>query len=619
MKRAAQTSRNKTTIAAFAALVAFYCIGLVVLFSIDAAFPALIDAPPIEGGVADFQAVDRDGRLTAITLSGEWEFFYNRHIVTDNDTGAPDGLMALPGKWTGKTFGDKKLPRSGYASYRATVKHIKVGEIVTCFADNSTVALRIFVNGKLCSTSGRVGKTAAGSVSGPAERVDFCIADGGDITVVIETGYTRAGGLTHAPCLSPAMRPGAYWIFLERMTVIAFGLTLGLFLTSVAVTLAFRKYDRDGSPPILIGMLCLHFFFSKDVTKALGLYGYGAVWLPALLTGALTVAVYTFRLLRYGGGSKTPFSIALGAIWTAASVAYAVLYGTAYTVIPLFVFLFSSLATLYPLLKSNLRPTVKAVYACVYLLTVCILTFEAVDGAGLLSFGTEYMFAFLLPIPIAAQVLLTVLQLNDKRRKLLRMQVLEAELESTRQRALLSQIKPHFVFNSLTAMQALYHKDVREGDAALENFAHVLRSSIDAVEGAETIPFDDEVQNVLRYFELQNLRTDGALTLLLDLEETAFEVPVLSLQPFVENAVKYAGTERIAGGCITLSSSRTESGILVKITDNGVGFDTSVPPHGVGMRNARERLARVSNATVQIDSAPNAGTQISIVFPATAQ
>lgn len=94
---------------------------------------------------------------------------------------------------------------------------------------------------------------------------------------------------------------------------------------------------------------------------------------------------------------------------------------------------------------------------------------------------------------------------------------------------------------------------------------------------------------------------------------------MLSLQPFVENAVKYAGTERIAGGCITLSSSRTESGILVKITDNGVGFDTSVPPHGVGMRNARERLARVSNATVQIDSAPNAGTQISIVFPATAQ
>ena len=124
------------------------------------------------------------------------------------------------------------------------------------------------------------------------------------------------------------------------------------------------------------------------------------------------------------------------------------------------------------------------------------------------------------------------------------------------------------------------------------------------------------MQNILRYFELQNLRADGALTLLLDIEETEFEVPALSLQPFVENAVKYAGTEKLEDGSITLSSARSEKGITVKITDNGLGFDPSSPRSGVGISNATERLLRVSNAAVEINSEKGKGTEISVLFPA---
>lgn len=616
MKRLARQNRTIKTVAVFAAAVVFYCCGLAALFAVSEHFPSLIGVPPIEQGIADYTDVDRDGRLTAITLSGEWEFFYNRHIVTDGDEAPPDGYLSLPSKWTGKSVRENKLPKSGYASYRLTVKNIKKGEAVTCFADNSAVALRIFVNGKLCSKSGTVGKTADTSVSGQAKRLDFCTADGGDVTIVVETGYTRSGGLSHAPCLSGAMTPGPYWIFLERAVTVALGLILGLFLTSVAVSLAFRKYDRDGTAPVLIGMLCLHFLFSKDVTKALGLYGYGAVWLPALLTGALTVVVYALRLLRGCGKVKSPFVVVLGAIQIASGIAYATLYGTALSIAPVLVFLFSSLAVLYPLLNSKLKAPLKAVYALVYFMTVCILTMEAVDGAGLLAFGTEYIFTLLLLIPIAAQVILTILQLNEKRNKLLRIKVLEAELEATRQKALLLQIKPHFVFNSLTAIRAQYRKDRDAGDAALESFAHYLRASIDAAGDKETIPFCDEVQNILRYFELQNLRADGALTLLLDIDETEFEVPALSLQPFVENAVKYAGTEKLEDGSITLSSARTEKGITVKITDNGLGFDPSSPRSGVGIRNATERLLRVSNAAVEINSEKGLGTEITVLFPA---
>ncbi len=615
MKQPTEQKRTLENIVLFVAMAAFYCFGLVVLFSVNLNFPSLIDAPPAKGGVTDYKDVNRNGRHTAITLSGEWEFFYNRHIITDGDESVPDGCISVPGKWTGKVTDGRKLPRDGFASYRLTVKNIKAGEIVTCFSDNSTIALRIFVNGKLCSTSGTVGKTAADSVSGQAKRLDFYVSDGGDITVVIETGYTRSGGLSHAPCLSSAMRHGLYWTVLERSVVVALGLTFGLFLASVAVTLAFRKYDGDITAPILIGMLFLHFLFSKDVTKALGLYGYGAAWLPALLTGALTVAVYTLRILSLSGKIKSPLALAIGCVWASSLAAYAVLYGTCYAIVPALIFLFASIATLYPLLSSKLRTPLKIVCSLVYLMTVCILTLEVIDGAGLLAFGTEYIFTLLLLVPITAQVALTVMQLNEKRNKLLRIKVLEAELEATKQKALLLQIKPHFVFNSLNAVQAQYRKNIAAGDMALENFAHCLRAGLDASGGKELVPFDEEVQNVLRYFELQNLRADGALTLLIDLEETAFEVPMLSLQPFVENAVKYAETETVEDGHITLSSKRTERGILVKISDNGIGFATDEKCGGIGIRNAKERLLRLSNAEVFIKSAIGSGTEISIFFP----
>ncbi len=618
MKRLAQQNR-KIKIIVLTVVTALYFVGLAVLYAVNTHFSALTDAPAVKQGTTDYKDIDRNGRRTAITLSGEWEFFYNRHIITDGDGGAPDGYLSVPSKWTGKIFNGKKAARSGYASYRLTVKNIKAGEVVTCFSDNSTVALRIFVNGKLCSESGVVGKTADTSVSGQAERIDFVVSDGGDIIVVLETGYTSSGGLAHAPCLSSAMSPNPYWIFLERMVTVALGLILGLFLASVVVTLAFRKYESDGSAPVLIGMLSLHFLFSKDVTKALGLYGYGAVWIPALLTGALTITVFTWRILFLYGGVKTPLAVALGAIRLGAAVSYGIIYGTSYALIPALIFLFSALATLYPLLNSKLRMPYKIVYTLVYFMTVCILTLEVADGAGLLMFGTEYIFTLLLLVPIIAQVVLTVLQLNEKRTKLLRIRVLEAELEASKQKALLLQIKPHFVFNSLTAIQAQYRKDSSAGDIALENFAHFLRANIDAVEGKETIPFDEEVQNVLRYFELQNLRADGALTLLLDLDETAFEVPALSLQPFVENAVKHSGIESAEDGRITLSSKHTKNGILVKITDNGVGFDSDAPHEGVGIRNTAERLSRLSNAEVRIKSAIGSGTEIEILFPAEKQ
>ncbi|MDE7107679.1 MAG: histidine kinase [Clostridiales bacterium] len=583
----------------------------------DAFYNEIYDTPRVNRGATDYSDTDWNNRLTAHSLAGEWEFFYNRWIITDNDVGENDGYISIPGRWTGKTVGGKKLSRFGYASYRLTVKNIAAGQLITCFTDNSVVGMRMFINGKLCAVSGVVSKDSTKAASGRSKKLDYLIADGGDMTVVIETGYTSSGGLTCAPYLDYTMTSPTYWYFLERFAAVSvFGLAVGAFLMTLIMTLAFRRYDKDITLPVLIGMLCLHFFFSKDVTIGIGLYGYGAVWIPAIITGISTVAVFALHILKLSGALNKRNLLPLAAVLALSVITYGVLYGTQYTVIPALIYLLTALYPLYHLIASQkINNKFKIVYTLIYLLTISALSIEIIDGTGACAFGTEYFFAITLTVVIFTQCAASFLRLYNFSRKLIRMNELEHEVEQAKLRALTAQIKPHFVFNSLNAIQAQYHKNLDDGDSALQNFASHLRSTIVAGNGENLIPFDAEVQNVLNYFDLENLRADGALTLLLDLNERSFSLPELSLQPFVENAVKHADTQSVKDGYIKLSSEKTETAVVVTISDNGKGFDTAQPHSGVGMDNSCERLKRLAGADVQIESQPNKGTRVTVTIP----
>lgn len=601
----------------FIAAVAVYCICVGAIFTFSAFYNEIYDTPHVVRGVADYANTDWNDRLTAHSLAGEWEFFYNRWIITDGDDGENDGYISIPGRWTGKTVGGKKLSRFGYASYRMTAKNITEGQLIACFADNSIVAFRMFINGKLCAVSGNVSKDANIATSGRSKKLDHVISDGGEVTIVIETGYTSNGGLTCAPRLDYTMTSPTYWYFLERFAAVSvFGLAVGAFLMTLIMTLAFRRYDKDITLPVLIGMLCLHFFFSKDVTIGLDLYGYGAVWIPAIVTGILTIAVFALHILRLGGGLNKRNLLPLCTVLALSVITYGILYGTVYTVVPALIYLLAALYPLYPLITSSkINTRFKIVYSLIYLLTICILSFEIIDGTGACVFGMEYFFAVSLTVVIFAQCTASFLRLYNFSRKLIRMNELEHEVEQAKLRALTAQIKPHFVFNSLNAIQAQYHKNLDDGDSALQNFARHLRSTIVAADGENLIPFDAEVQNVLNYFDLENLRADGALTLLLDLNERDFSLPELSLQPFVENAVKYADTQSVKDGYIKLSSERTETAVVVTISDNGKGFDPEQPRSGVGIDNSCERLKRLAGADVKIESQPNKGTHVTVTIP----
>ena len=616
-KNTKNTRRSKTAHILFCAL--FYAILAVFvasLFVFSANYQKIYSSPEVIGGRADFAGIDLLSRKVECILSGEWEFFYNRWIVTDGETEAePDGLLTVPGHWTLKKFDGVTFPKNGYASYRITVYNVQKNVDVTVFRLRCTNAYRIFINGQLATRSGELSKNSSETaVTGTLdERIPY-ISDGSPLEVIIELSATNSGGISAAPWLGSngpsAANYGNGW---RNFSAAALGVTTVAVLLSV-LTFIFFRYMRDISMPLCIVLLYIHFLFSKDMLHFLGL-PFGIAVIPQILSAIAVFCAFVWHFYRTRAAINKKLNLACGTIVLVFVIAFFALAWTDFAAIPAFLIIATACVYLYPLISNTkIHPALRGVYGVLFIFMLSVFCFEIADLLGLIVFGTEFIFSVEVMIMIACFAILGLWRIAASAKESMRANELERELFRVKQQALKAQIKPHFVFNSLTAIQSLYRSSLKEGDEALEHFARHLRLNIDS-DGADMIPFDEEVRNILNYFELENLRAGGSLTLLLDINYTNFNVPVLSLQPLVENAILYAETEKNKDGYIMLYSALEDGVITIRVADNGKGFDTENTDCGVGLQNTKKRFEGMVGATVSVESECGKGTEITISIP----
>ena len=195
------------------------------------------------------------------------------------------------------------------------------------------------------------------------------------------------------------------------------------------------------------------------------------------------------------------------------------------------------------------------------------------------------------------------------------------EIQSQQFQIMMSQIKPHFLFNCLAVIGALYRTDVDKGDKALAQFSDLLRYDIDSLNSDKPIDFLKEFEHSERYLELQKLRFGNKLNVEYDLECTDFLLPTLTLQPIVENAVTYGARESSSGaGLVTIMTRESGDHYEVVVKDNGPGFDPdNIPDDGershIGIKNVKERLQRACGGSLKIDSVPGEGTTVTMIIP----
>lgn len=609
-KKVSQNTVHIIFCAVMYALLALFIVGLSVF---NANYTTIYSSPKVHGGEVDFENVDLPSRDVACNLAGEWEFFYDQWIVTDGCDGSPDGMISLPDLWTYKDFGNGSLPKTGFASYRLYAKNVQPDINVTVYRHYSNFAYRVFINGELNYRSGEVSKDVNRTVvtGGTDERHPYK-TDGNPLEIVIELSATRTGGFNAAPWLAASSTGNVYGTGLRASNYIAIGITTAAVATSI-LTYVFFRYRRDITVPAFMLALYAHFLSSRDM-----LYVFRLQITTAMILSLLSaIASFVLLMLHFWRSGAPLKRIPIIAVSSVAAVLTALLfasYGTPIAPVSAFMVFAIGCSFLVPIVFNRRFAAIqRVVYGTLFIFLMSVFCFELCDASGLLVFGTEFIFTFELMVIIICFAILWLWKMAKAAHNAIRVSELECELSAVTSQALRAQIKPHFVYNSLTAIQSRYRDGLSEGDRALEQFAKHLRLITD--HGSEDIiSFEDEVRNVLNYFELENLRVNGKLHLYLDLSETDFSVPVLSLQPLVENAIRHGELRNRQEGYIQLSSEKTERAIVITVSDNGKGFDVKAVHAGVGIENTRKRFELIG-AEMKIESEQNCGTRVTIEIP----
>lgn len=195
----------------------------------------------------------------------------------------------------------------------------------------------------------------------------------------------------------------------------------------------------------------------------------------------------------------------------------------------------------------------------------------------------------------------------------------ELELEKNRTVIMLSQIQPHFLYNTLSVIKGLCRTDSKLAEKAVDHFSDFLRGNLKSLTDTELIPFDQELSHTKHFLELEQMRFGSRLRVSYAISCANFLLPPLALQPIVENAVRHGIMKREDGGAIRISSEETDASFTVTIEDNGVGFDadilTASTGDHVGLSNVRSRLEAQCRGSLTIASMPGLGTTVTITIP----
>jgi two-component sensor histidine kinase len=199
-----------------------------------------------------------------------------------------------------------------------------------------------------------------------------------------------------------------------------------------------------------------------------------------------------------------------------------------------------------------------------------------------------------------------------------RIRELQKRSEYDRTNMMLSQISSHFFYHTLNAIQALIVLDPNSAYKMTEDFSRFLRFKVDSVSAADgLVPFREELRTVRAYAEINQIQLGERLKMEYDVPEADFMIPVLTVQPIVENAIIHGIKPKVGGGTVRVHLRRHEGYYEVIVEDDGVGYapGTEQPGRSVGIRNIRARMEQYPGCAIEVESEPGRGTRVTLRYP----
>lgn len=192
------------------------------------------------------------------------------------------------------------------------------------------------------------------------------------------------------------------------------------------------------------------------------------------------------------------------------------------------------------------------------------------------------------------------------------------QLAISNQRAniLMLQMRPHFVYNTMASIYYLCEQDPKKAQKAILDFTSYLRKNFNAIVSDGTVPFEEELEHINAYLAVELVQFEDNLIIEYDIPHTQFNLPPLTLQPIIENAIKHGMDPDSEPLKITIQTRQEKSGNVITITDNGPGFDPKdVFDSNNALSNIKQRLRIMCNGNIKITSQIGGGTVVTIIIP----
>ncbi len=193
----------------------------------------------------------------------------------------------------------------------------------------------------------------------------------------------------------------------------------------------------------------------------------------------------------------------------------------------------------------------------------------------------------------------------------------ELELSENKLRLMREQIRPHFIFNALQMIKSLIRSDQDKAVRRLEDFSDYLHANLDVISSDRLISFDEELEHIGAYVSLALADESKGIYVDYDIEERFFNLPPLTIEPLVENAIRHGVYN---GGNVLVSTKSEDGNFIVTVSDDGRGFDRCAAENeydhtGIGIANIKTRLEMLCGGILEINS-NDSGTTAVVRIPA---
>ena len=196
----------------------------------------------------------------------------------------------------------------------------------------------------------------------------------------------------------------------------------------------------------------------------------------------------------------------------------------------------------------------------------------------------------------------------------------EKKLSEEKLKLVNQQMKPHFIFNTLTLIRFQCLTAPNDAAETVTEFSNYLRGITDYLTEEDCISVEAELEIVKNYLQIQSKRFGDGIKLEYDIKDTDFDVPPFSIQTLVENSVHHGfKSGQIKEGTVRITTKKEGMNHIVTVEDNGVGFDKNElkkeEKNHVGIMNTKNRVEIMCKGSFNIESEPGKGTRAVIMIP----